>query len=215
MERYIYQTKKMSENNEIPCNAGGEPCTVDTLKSTPMLSPLTSAPSSEIQPAPVSESTINTVPVQSESCPLPSTTADIESAKNENSPAQNGTETNNKDELTAISRLEQEVQKRTHERDNYQKKLEEMEKKLSALQASYNAIISGDGDEITLRREMEDLKNMLTQTQLKLDDRGRLVVTQENQINALSKQVSSLKEVVAITKDLQSCRTTWTPWKTG
>ena len=82
----------------------------------------------------------------------------------------------------------------------------ETENKLAALQASYNAVTSGKGDEIALRRELEDLKNLLTQSQLKLDDRGRIVANQENQINALTSQVSSLKEVVAITKDLLNIR---------
>lgn len=86
------------------------------------------------------------------------------------------------------------------------RKLAETEKKLAALQASYAAVTSSDGDEITLRREKEDLKNTLTQTQLMLDDRGRLIANQQTQIQALSKQVSSLKEVVAITKDLLNIR---------
>lgn len=82
----------------------------------------------------------------------------------------------------------------------------ETENKLAALQASYNAVTTGKGDEMAIRRELEDLKNLLTQSQLKLDDRGRIVANQENQINALTSQVSSLKEVVAITKDLLNIR---------
>jgi len=105
-----------------------------------------------------------------------------------------------------FDKLQEEVQKRTGERDNYEKKLAETEKKLSALQAAYDAATSGKGDEMSLRRELEDLKNSLVQTQTKLNDRGRLMANQENQINALTKQVSSLKEVVAITKNLLEIR---------
>ncbi|XP_033230388.1 uncharacterized protein C458.02c isoform X2 [Belonocnema kinseyi] len=101
---------------------------------------------------------------------------------------------------------EQLAKKRTHERDNYHRKMVETENKLAALQASYNAVTTGKGDEMAIRRELEDLKNLLTQSQLKLDDRGRIVANQENQINALTSQVSSLKEVVAITKDLLNIR---------
>ncbi|XP_012276699.1 centrosomal protein of 112 kDa isoform X2 [Orussus abietinus] len=133
---------------------------------------------------------------------LPGT--DIKDSVKDNCEA-NGVEANN-NEPSALSRLEEEVQKRTNERDTYQKKLEEAEKKLGTLQSSYNALISGEGNEVTLRKEMEDLKNALTQTQLRLDDRGRLMANQENQINALTKQVSSLKEVVSITKDLLNIR---------
>lgn len=46
----------------------------------------------------------------------------------------------------------------------------------------------------------------MAQTQLKLDDRIRIVANQENQINALMSQVSSLKDVVNITKDLLNIR---------
>lgn len=77
---------------------------------------------------------------------------------------------------------------------------------MSKLQMAYASVTSGDGDEIILRKEKEDLRNMLTQTQLMLDDRGRLVANQQIQINAMAKQVSSLKEVVAITKDLLNIR---------
>ncbi|XP_015600495.1 uncharacterized protein LOC107270207 [Cephus cinctus] len=118
---------------------------------------------------------------------------------------ENSTESSNNNQ-TEISKLEQEIQKRTYERDNYQQKLMDTEKKLDALQASYNAVANGEGDEIKLRREKEDLKNMLTQTQLKLEERNRMVANQENQINALTKQTSSLKEVVAITKQLLNIR---------
>lgn len=53
---------------------------------------------------------------------------------------------------------------------------------------------------------MKNLKILIAQTQLKLDDRIRVVANQENQINALMSQVSSLKDVVNITKDLLNIR---------
>lgn len=99
-----------------------------------------------------------------------------------------------------------EVQERTGERDRYERKLVETEKKLAALQAAYDAVTSPKGDETSLRRELEELKNSLAQSQAKLNDRARLMANQDNQINALTKQVSSLKEVVAITKNLLEIR---------
>ena len=77
---------------------------------------------------------------------------------------------------------------------------------MAALQIAFEAATSGKGDKMNLRRELEKLKNNLTQAQSKLNDRGRLMANQENQINALTKQVSSLKEVVAITKNLLEIR---------
>lgn len=99
-----------------------------------------------------------------------------------------------------------EVQKRTNERDNYEKKLADTEKKLAALEAAHEAATNGKDDQSKLRRELKELKNSLAQSQAKFNDRGRLIANQENQINALTKQVSSLKEVVAITKNLLEIR---------
>lgn len=105
------------------------------------------------------------------------------------------------------------LQKRTHERDDFRKKLEEAERKISALQSASQLQAIGElsnGGSIpedgSLRRELDDLKSSLAQTKLVLDDRERRVANQENQISALSKQVSSLKEVVAITKDMLNIR---------
>ncbi|XP_011644736.1 uncharacterized protein LOC105431900, partial [Pogonomyrmex barbatus] len=106
---------------------------------------------------------------------------------------------------TCISRLEAEVRKRTKERDSYRKQLEDAETKLAALQASYDAMASpgGDGD---LQRSMEQLRGQLVQTALMYEERNRIVANQENQINALNNQVTSLKEVVSITRDLLQIR---------
>ncbi|XP_048513140.1 uncharacterized protein LOC105687877 isoform X2 [Athalia rosae] len=197
----------MSENIETVCNAGGD-SVVQIASEAPSSLPVQNTGDAII--VPVVDS-----PTQSEEDAKPRavpTLVEDQSPKEEgNNPPQKDlvtSETNGNESNTAaeVSKLESEIQKRTHERDNYQRKLGETERKLAALQASYTAVTSGNGDEITLRREKEDLKNMLTQTQLMLDDRGRLVANQQTQINALSKQVSSLKEVVAITKDLLNIR---------
>lgn len=105
-----------------------------------------------------------------------------------------------------ISRLEAEVRKRTKERDSYQKKLEDAETKLAALQTSYDAIISHGGDEDTLQQSVEQLRGQLVQTALMYEERNRVVANQENQINALNNQVTSLKEVISITRDLLQIR---------
>ncbi|XP_012259238.2 uncharacterized protein LOC105687877 isoform X1 [Athalia rosae] len=202
----------MSENIETVCNAGGD-SVVQIASEAPSSLPVQNTGDAII--VPVVDS-----PTQSEEDAKPRavpTLVEDQSPKESlslqegNNPPQKDlvtSETNGNESNTAaeVSKLESEIQKRTHERDNYQRKLGETERKLAALQASYTAVTSGNGDEITLRREKEDLKNMLTQTQLMLDDRGRLVANQQTQINALSKQVSSLKEVVAITKDLLNIR---------
>ncbi|XP_011303742.1 A-kinase anchor protein 9 [Fopius arisanus] len=107
-------------------------------------------------------------------------------------------------ELVAL--FQQKLQERTRERDDYKKKIQETEAKLSALQASYDAVTSNGDDEMSLRRQIEDFKTKLNQAEQKLEGRSRLIANQECQISALAKQVSSLKEVVAITKNLLEIR---------
>lgn len=74
------------------------------------------------------------------------------------------------------------------------------------MKAAESVQMNGDGDNITLRKEMEDLRNSLTQTHIQLNERSKTIVNQDCQISALHKQVISLKEVVAITKDLLNIR---------
>ncbi|KAG7207361.1 hypothetical protein KM043_009024 [Ampulex compressa] len=109
-------------------------------------------------------------------------------------------------EPITISRLKQAVQKTAEERDVYHRKLEETERKLAALQSSYDAIMKGDSNESLLRRMVDQLKSKLIQTSLQLEDRTRLAANQEKQINALSSQVVSLKEVESITRNLLQIR---------
>lgn len=97
-------------------------------------------------------------------------------------------------------------QKRTKECDGYRKKLEDTETKLAALQASYDAIMNHGGEEDTLQQSVEQLRGQLVQTALMYEERNRMVANQENQINALNNQVTSLKEVVSITRDLLQIR---------
>ncbi|XP_076618405.1 uncharacterized protein LOC143340395 isoform X2 [Colletes latitarsis] len=108
-------------------------------------------------------------------------------------------------ELT-ISKLKQEAQKATEERDCYRKKLESTEKKLAELQASYDALLKGEGDEVLHRRMMDQLKGKLIQTSLQLEDRIRTCSNQEKQISALNSQVASLKEVESLTRSLLQIR---------
>ncbi|XP_043470280.1 uncharacterized protein LOC122503692 isoform X2 [Leptopilina heterotoma] len=105
-----------------------------------------------------------------------------------------------------VNQLLIEIEARTKERDNYHNKLIESEKKFDILETEYNALSNGKEDESSLRQEVKNLKIAMAQTQLKLDDRIRIVANQENQINALMSQVSSLKDVVNITKDLLNIR---------
>ncbi|KMR04850.1 hypothetical protein RF55_407 [Lasius niger] len=107
---------------------------------------------------------------------------------------------------TRISGLEAEVRKRTKERDDYRKKLEETETKLAALQTSYEATTHHDDAEDTLQRSVEQLRGQLVQTALMYEERNRVAANQESQINALNNQVASLKEVVSITRDLLQIR---------
>lgn len=110
------------------------------------------------------------------------------------------------DNATRISDLEAEVRKRTKERDDYRKKLEETEMKLAALQASCEAITNHDNAEDILQQSVEQLRGQLAQTALMYEERNRVATNQESQINALNNQVASLKEVVSITRDLLQIR---------
>ncbi|XP_014478898.1 PREDICTED: uncharacterized protein LOC106746628 isoform X1 [Dinoponera quadriceps] len=95
---------------------------------------------------------------------------------------------------------------RTKERDAYRKKLEDTEKKLAVLQTTYNATTRHAGDETGLQRSVDQLRGQLAQTALMYEERNQIVASQENQINALNNQVTSLKEVVSITRDLLQIR---------
>ncbi|XP_078050342.1 uncharacterized protein LOC144476898 [Augochlora pura] len=106
----------------------------------------------------------------------------------------------------AILKLKEEVKKASVERDCYQKKLENTEKKLTELQSSYDALLKGEGDEVLLRRMVDQLKAKLVQTSLQLEDRIRIVSNQEKQISALNSQVVSLKEVESLTRSLLEIR---------
>ncbi|CAD1470828.1 unnamed protein product, partial [Heterotrigona itama] len=105
-----------------------------------------------------------------------------------------------------ISKLKEEVQKTINERDSYHKKLESVEKKLAELQATYDALLKGEGNEVMLRRMVDQLKGKLIQTSLQLEDRIRTVSNQEKQISALNSQVASLKEVESLTRSLLQIR---------
>lgn len=192
----------MSDNFEAVCNAGGD-SGAQIINENPSSLPV------QITGDVVLTAAIDPLSKTDNDQKPPSEIAEIQQPKQPEDvdrALKNTIEINGNQPAADVSKLELEIQKRTNERDNYLKKLAETEKKLAALQASYAAVTSGDGDEITLRKEKEDLKNMLNQAQLMLDDRGRLITNQQIQISALSKQVSSLKEVVAITKDLLNIR---------
>lgn len=96
-------------------------------------------------------------------------------------------------------------QKGTNEQGNVQEKLKETEKKLTVQQSPTNATSAKD-DPVQLQRLVDELKKSLKQTQLKLTERDRLVVNQEKQIGAFTNQVSSLKEVIALTKNMLEIR---------
>ncbi|OAD59391.1 hypothetical protein WN48_09131 [Eufriesea mexicana] len=106
----------------------------------------------------------------------------------------------------AVRKLKEEIQKTSDERDSYRKKLENVESKLAELQASYDALLKGDGNEVVLRRMVDQLKGKLIQTSLQLEDRMRIVSNQEKQICALNSQVASLKEVESLTRSLLQIR---------
>ncbi|KAI4497572.1 hypothetical protein M0802_007342 [Mischocyttarus mexicanus] len=114
----------------------------------------------------------------------------------------------NEDENALICKLEEEVKERINERDIYQRKLIEVEQKLTDLEASVNNTIKNvdNNEESVANVTLTELKNKLTETIMQLKDRGIIMANQEKQINALNIQVSTLKEVVAITRDLLQIR---------
>ncbi|XP_029154888.1 tropomyosin-2-like isoform X2 [Nylanderia fulva] len=113
----------------------------------------------------------------------------------------------NDDAMTRISGLQAKVRERTKERDDYRRKLEETETKLTALQASYDkARRNQDSETEDTLQSVEQLRGQLVQTALMYEERNRVAMNQENQINALNNQVASLKEVVSITRDLLQIR---------
>lgn len=66
--------------------------------------------------------------------------------------------------------------------------------------------MKGEGNEVMLRRMVDQLKGKLIQTSLQLEDRIRTVSNQEKQISALNSQVASLKEVESLTRSLLQIR---------
>lgn len=84
--------------------------------------------------------------------------------------------------------------------------MESTEKKLTELQSSYDTLMKGEGNEVMLRRMVDQLKGKLIQTSLQLEDRIRTVANQEKQISALNSQVASLKEVESLTRSLLQIR---------
>ncbi|XP_014615299.1 PREDICTED: filamin A-interacting protein 1-like [Polistes canadensis] len=113
-----------------------------------------------------------------------------------------------KSENALICKLEEEVKERIIERDMYHRKLVEVEQKLTDLEAFVaNTIKSVDNNKESVAHvTLTELKNKLTETIMQLEDRGVIMANQEKQINALNIQVSTLKEVVAITRDLLQIR---------
>ncbi|XP_029154889.1 GRIP domain-containing protein RUD3-like isoform X3 [Nylanderia fulva] len=110
-------------------------------------------------------------------------------------------------EETPQSEFVKEEKERTKERDDYRRKLEETETKLTALQASYDkARRNQDSETEDTLQSVEQLRGQLVQTALMYEERNRVAMNQENQINALNNQVASLKEVVSITRDLLQIR---------
>ncbi|XP_043604506.1 tropomyosin [Bombus pyrosoma] len=130
----------------------------------------------------------------------------IDPIKPENDKSVIGNDNNVTEHELLISKLKEEVQKAANERDSYQKKLESAEKKLTELQATYDALLKGEGNEVMLRRMVDQLKGKLIQTSLQLEDRIRTVSNQEKQISALNNQVTSLKEVESLTRSLLQIR---------
>ncbi|XP_058792268.1 uncharacterized protein LOC131664861 [Phymastichus coffea] len=185
----------MSEAQNNACSDASKEPTESANDSQEYLEPPTQSPQNPVEQSPPAV------------CQIPQHPQDNQKDDNANT-KESIAETNN-NEAGTILQLQQEIQKRTSERDDFRKKLEETERKLNAALAivSPNNLTNGVGsDDGNLRRELDDLKSNLAQTKLVLDDRERRVVSQENQILALIKQVSSLKEVVAITKDMLNIR---------
>ncbi|XP_069674794.1 tropomyosin [Periplaneta americana] len=130
-----------------------------------------------------------------------------------------------------IQNLEQELKVRTEESENYKNRLQLVEKELGILQTMavpppINKVSTGVGDGIVDNRseytneresmnnakfekltdENSELREALSKAGELLKDKTDLCDNQEKQNRALTNQISSLKEVVAITKDLLNIR---------
>ncbi|XP_011498602.1 PREDICTED: tropomyosin [Ceratosolen solmsi marchali] len=131
------------------------------------------------------------------------TSDDNKSKKNDNADTKETGEFNNKESIPSVR---EEISKRPND---FYKKLEETQRKLSNLLLSPDNLANGlanCSEYGNLRFELEDLKNTLSQTKVMLEDRDRRISNQQNQISAFIKQVNSLKEVIAITKDMLNIR---------
>ncbi|XP_066996458.1 uncharacterized protein [Anabrus simplex] len=131
----------------------------------------------------------------------PSKSADINTAAGALESAQN-----------KIKRLEQELQIRTEERENFKNKLQAVEKELADLRNATEAQVAGVGDPEhaesidKLREDNNSLRQALNKAAELIKDKTSLCVSQERQNIALTNQIGSLKEVIKITKDLLNIR---------
>lgn len=94
------------------------------------------------------------------------------------------------------------------EKENYKSKLQQMEREVFSQESEQPSKGTKTADEIIshLKAQNEDLKSALAKTTAILRDKNALCMSQEKKVAALMNQVESLKEVVAITKDLLNIR---------
>ncbi|CAG2058349.1 unnamed protein product [Timema podura] len=112
-----------------------------------------------------------------------------------------------------LQQLEQQLKACAEERDVYKKRLEAAERELKSQRTSVaggkNNKKSGKHTTGSTTNQPEtdaSLRATLAVSEALIEDKTKLCANQERQIKALTHQVSSLREVVSITKDLLNIR---------
>ncbi|GLV42129.1 uncharacterized protein CBL_04912 [Carabus blaptoides fortunei] len=104
-----------------------------------------------------------------------------------------------------ILTLENDLQLRTEERENYKNKIHSLETEIAEMKKNQSNTLSP-----TQQNEVEKIKKVseevLTKAKGVIFDKTKVIKNQELQIEALKQQVESLKEVLSITKDLLEIR---------
>ncbi|XP_049797692.1 intermediate filament protein ifa-1 [Schistocerca nitens] len=108
--------------------------------------------------------------------------------------------TNHRDEAQEeIKRLQEQIKTNTAEREGFEKRLQLQESELAELRQKLAAATKGN-------ESLDELRAALAKASELLRDKDAVCNSQELKNKALLNQVSSLKEVVALTKDMLNIR---------